>query len=191
MADRLADVTAHRWGKHLHGLDDPIGVNEEAATNVHARRLVIDPVHRAPIYEKCQELDIIVSITSSLYLGPDLTYIEPARVQHIAADFPNLLIVLPHGGWPYTLEYLGLGLMYNNLWFMPDFYVYLPGIPGADLYVEAANSYLANRFLYASSFPSIPLKLALEYFTRLPFRPDVLENALYRNAKWILEERKQ
>jgi len=72
---------------------------------------------------------------------------------------------------------------------MPDFYVYLPGVPGADLYVQAANSYLGNRFLFATSFPSIPLKLAVEYFTRLPFKPEVLEKALYKNADWILEER--
>ena len=144
-----------------------------------------------PIYEKCQELDIILSLTSSLFLGPDLTYIEPTRVQHIAADFPNLLIVLPHGGWPYTMEYLGLGLMYNNLWFMPDFYAYLPGIPGADLYVTAANSYIGNRIIFASSYPGWPLKLAVEKFSALPFDDDVLEKALYKNAQWILEDRKK
>lgn len=144
-----------------------------------------------PIYEKCQKLDIIVSLTASLYLGPDLSYIDPIRVQHIASDFSKLIIVIPHGGWPYAMEYVALGMMYNNLWFAPDFYVYLPGIPGANLYVEAANSYLANRFLYASSYPSRPLKLTVENFTSLDFRPDVLEKAMWKNAHWLLEERKK
>ena len=119
--------------------------------------MYIDDKSLYPIYEKCQELDIILSLSLSIFLGPELTYIEPVRLQRIAADFPNLLIVVPHAGWPYIMEYLGIAFMHANVWLMPDFYVFIPGMPGASHYVEAANFYLADRFLFATSYPSRPL----------------------------------
>jgi predicted TIM-barrel fold metal-dependent hydrolase len=142
-----------------------------------------------PIYEKCQELDIILSITLSIYMGPDISYIKPVRLQHIAADFPDLLIVVNHGGWPFVMEILGITFRYPNVWLAPDFYMFREGIPGAGHYVEAANFYLADRILFSSVYPSRPMKQSVEEFKKLPLRPEVLEKALFRNAQWILGDR--
>jgi len=142
-----------------------------------------------PIFETCQSLGMILMVTFSIYMGPDLTYVEPIRLQHVAADFPDLLIVVPHGGWPYIMEFLGIAFRYPNVWLAPDLYLNTPGIPGAQHYVEAANFYLADRLLFASSYPSRPLKRSVDDFKRLPFRPEVLEKALYKNAQWILGNR--
>jgi predicted TIM-barrel fold metal-dependent hydrolase len=149
----------------------------------------IDDKRLYPIYEKCQQLGTILSLSMSIFLGPDLSYVEPIRLQHVAADFPDLLIVVPHGGWPYVMEFLGIAFMYRNVWLAPDFYVYIPGMPGVSHFVEAANFYLADRFLFASSYPERPLKQTVEEFKRLPLQPDVLEKALYQNAQWILGDR--
>lgn len=148
----------------------------------------IDDERFYPIYEKCQEMGAILSLSMSIFLGPDLSYVEPIRLQHIAADFPDLLIVVPHAGWPYVMEFLGIAFMYRNVWLAPDFYVYIPGMPGATQYVEAANFYMADRFLFSSSYPERPLAQTVEEFKRLPFEPDVLEKALYKNAQWILDD---
>lgn len=150
----------------------------------------VDDKRFYPIYDKCQELDAILSLTHSIFMGPDLSYVEPIRLQHIAADFPDLLIVVPHGGWPHVMEFLGIAFMYPNVWLAPDFYVFRPGIPGATHYIEAANFYLADRFLFSSVYPSRPLKQSVEEFKQLPLRPEVLERALYKNAAWILGDRK-
>ena len=48
---------------------------------------------------------------------------------------------------------------------------------------------MADRFLFASSYPERPLKQTVEEFNNLPFRPDVLEKALFKNAQWILGDR--
>lgn len=149
----------------------------------------IDDESLYPIYEKCQELGAIVSFSLSIFLGPDLSYIDAVHLQHVAADFPELIIVVPHAGWPYVMEYLGVAFMYSNIWLMPDFYVFIPGMPGANHYVEAANFYMADRFLFATSYPSRPLKQSVEEFKQLPFEPDVLEKALYKNAEWLLGDR--
>jgi hypothetical protein len=143
-----------------------------------------------PIYARCQELGGILLTTTSIFMGPDLTYVEPLRLQRVAASFPELLIVIPHAGWPYTAEFLGIAFMYQNVWLVPDLYINTPGIPNAHLYVEAANFYLGDRLLFASSYPSRPLKRSVDDFKRLPLRPDVMEKALYKNAQWILGDRK-
>jgi hypothetical protein len=48
--------------------------------------------------------------------------------------------------------------------------------------VEAANHFLSDRILYASSYPVRPLAQSLAEFQRFPYKPDVLENLLARNA---------
>ena len=156
----------------------------------HDPPLYVDNERFYPIYAKCQELGAILSLTFSIFMGPDLSYVQPIRLQHIAAGFPDLLIVVPHGGWPYVMEFLGIAFMYPNVWLAPDFYVFRPGVPGATHYIEAANFYLADRFLFSSVYPSRPLKQSVEEFKRLPLRPDVMEKALHKNAQWILGDGK-
>ena len=151
--------------------------------------MVADDERFYPIYEKCQELDAILAVTFSLFMGPDLEYVTPVRLQRIAAAFPDLLIVVAHGGWPYVMEFLGVAFMHPNVWLAPDFYVFRDGLPGASHFVEAANFYLADRFLFSSVYPSRPLKQSVEEFKQLPLRPDVMEKALYKNAEWILGDR--
>lgn len=155
----------------------------------HSPPQYMDDERFYPIYEKCQELGGILSLTLSIYMGPDISYVEPIRLQHIAADFPELPIVVCHGGWPFVMEILGVTFRYTNVWLAPDFYMFREGIPGASHYVEAANLYLSDRILFSSVYPSRPLKKSVEDFKRLPLRPDVLEKALYKNAQWILGDR--
>jgi hypothetical protein len=41
----------------------------------------------------------------------------------------------------------------GNLWLLPDFFQFIPGFAGAQDWVDAANHYLSDRMLYASSYP--------------------------------------
>jgi predicted TIM-barrel fold metal-dependent hydrolase len=70
----------------------------------------------------------------------------------------------------------------GNLWVLPDFFQFIPGFPGAQDWVEAANHYLGDRMLYASSYPVRPLKQSLVEFQRFSYKPEVLENLLAKNA---------
>jgi hypothetical protein len=205
--DEIAELGALYPGRfHLFGgidlYDIPAGVAEvervvgemgfkgiTVNAGWHDPPFYVDDQRFYPIYEKCQELGAILSLTFSIFMGPDLSYVQPIRLQHIAADFPNLLIVVPHGGWPYVMEFLGIAFMYPNVWLAPDFYMFREGIPGATHYIEAANFYLADRLLFSSVYPSRPLKQSVEEFKRLPLRPEVMEKALCKNAQWILGDR--
>jgi predicted TIM-barrel fold metal-dependent hydrolase len=140
-----------------------------------------------PIYEKCERLGLLVAITSSIYLGADLSYCMPVHVQRVAERFPGLKILVVHAAWPWVLPICGVALKCTNVYLVPDFYGYLPDIPGAEHYVHAANSYLSYRMLYASSYPVRPLRMSLEQFRALPFRsPAVLSRCVGQNGARLL-----
>ncbi len=147
--------------------------------------MYVDDPRIWPVYEKCAELKGVLYLTCSLMQGPDISYAEPWRIQRVANAFPALQIVVVHGAFPYVSEMLGVMIAnapVGNLWVLPDFFQSIPGFPGAMDWVEAANHFLGDRILYASSYPVRPLKQGLEEFRRFPYRPEVLANLLARNA---------
>jgi predicted TIM-barrel fold metal-dependent hydrolase len=67
-----------------------------------------------------------------------------------------------------------------NLYLSPD--MYLVNMPGMDDYLKAADGFLAERFIYASSFPLCPVKGCLDWFNTQPMKPENKERVLSRNA---------
>jgi predicted TIM-barrel fold metal-dependent hydrolase len=148
----------------------------------------VDDQRIYPIYAKCAELSGVLYLTCSLMQGPDISYAEPFRIQRVANDFPTLKIVVVHGAFPFTNEMLGVMIANSalgNLWVLPDFFQFIPGFAGAQDWVDAANHYLGDRMLYASSYPVRPLKQSLEEFKRFSYEPEVLENLLEKNIEGL------
>ncbi|MGI6286352.1 amidohydrolase family protein [Neomoorella humiferrea] len=139
-----------------------------------------------PIYAKCEELGVPVSITTSIFVGPDVSYSMPASIHRVANDFPDLQIIVPHAAWPWVNEILGVAFITNNVWLSPDLYINIPNMPGATHFVEAANYYLGDRMLFASAYPIRSLKQSVSDFMRLPIKEDVKEKILYKNAIRLL-----
>jgi hypothetical protein len=71
----------------------------------------------------------------------------------------------------------------ENVFFENSFYHFAP-IAGA--LVDAANSMIGDRMLYASAYPFSPISETLERFRALPFTLDVAENMLCSNADKLL-----
>lgn len=138
------------------------------------------------IYEECIKYDIPVVFT----MGPGargpfyLKYGSPLLVDEVAVDLPELKIVCAHAGWPFTAEMIAVAYRHDNVWFDTSCYHFMPG---ALLLVEAANSILADRMLFATAFPFNPIKPIVERFSKLDFKPDVLEKVMYRNAARLLK----
>jgi predicted TIM-barrel fold metal-dependent hydrolase len=140
-----------------------------------------------PIYEKAGRLGLIVSITSSIYVGPDLTFSDPVHIQRVAKRHPDLKIVVPHASWPWTAQICAVALQCTNVYLIPDLYLNIPDMPGSHEYVRAANTYLSHRFLYASSYPVRPMGQSLEQFRALPFASeDIRRRCEGLNAKQLL-----
>lgn len=155
-----------------------IGVNIEPGA--YPTPLYADDRRLYPIYAYCEDLGIPVVMMAGGSAGPDLSYTMPVHVDRVAADFPKMKLAVSHGGWPWVHEILHVAFRRENVYLSPD--QYLRGMPGTDEYIRAANGYLSHRFLYASSYPFLCAKAYLEWFRRLPIRPEAMERLLYRNA---------
>lgn len=131
-----------------------------------------------PLYERAQAHGLIVAITSSLYIGADITYSDPVHVQRVALRFPELTIVVPHASYPWTTQMIAITTLCKNIYLIPDVYMNIPNFPGGEDYVKAANLGLARRILYGSTYPTRPLKQSLMYAQSLPFATDEIRSAV-------------
>jgi len=48
------------------------------------------------------------------------------------------------------------------------------------------TGFLADRFVFASAYPLVPLRAYAEWFVTLPLKPDVLQKCAYDNAASLL-----
>jgi len=134
-----------------------------------------------PVYAYCEENASPVFVTLGIFSGPDLSYSDPAAIQRVAADFPDLRIVVTHASWPWTRHIAGVMLRHRNVWVIPDFYMNVPLMPGQNDYVEIANSFLGGRMLFASAYPGCPVGEAIESFKSLPIDAHAAEAILNAN----------
>lgn len=137
-----------------------------------------------PIYAHCEDLGVPVIMMVGGTAGPDLSYSDPIRTDRVLADFPQLKVIVAHGGWPWVTEILHIAFRRTNMYLSPD--MYFSRMPGWEEYVKAADTFLADRMLYASSFPFCPVKDYKQWFEQLPIKPANLEKVMGGNAARLL-----
>ncbi len=158
------------------------GINLEPGA--YSQPLYPDDRRLYPIYAYCEDRRLPVTVMAGGSAGPDLSYTNPVHIDRVAADFPDLRIAISHGAWPWVQEILHVAFRRPNVYISPD--QYLCNMPGMNDYLTAANGYLADRFLYASSYPFISVKGYAEWFRKLPIRPELLDQIMYGNAARFL-----
>jgi predicted TIM-barrel fold metal-dependent hydrolase len=137
-----------------------------------------------PIYGHCEDRKLPVVIMAGGNGGPDPSYSNPVHVDRVAADFPTLPIVVSHGGWPWVHQILHVAYRRANVFVSPD--MYLANMPGMKDYIDAANGFLQDRFIYGSSYPLCPLQQYADWFRTLPIRADVFTKVTHSNAATLL-----
>ncbi|MCW5602946.1 MAG: amidohydrolase family protein [Burkholderiales bacterium] len=138
-----------------------------------------------PIYEKCQSLEIPISIALSAPLQQfDRAYEDssPVPLFRVAKDFPKLQIHVAHAAFPWVMEMIGVAWVCPNIWLSPDEYLG-QRIPGAAEYVKAAKNYFMDRTVFGSCYPSRPypeiVKEYLDWDWSEAMKPRLMrENAL-------------
>jgi predicted TIM-barrel fold metal-dependent hydrolase len=143
-----------------------------------------DPIF-FPIYEVCEQLQVPVSLMSGP-TTPNFELTDPAPVGRVARAFPNLSIICYHGFYPYVNEMIGVAFRYENVFVVPDMYIFLPG---GSLYVEAANGFMKDQLLFGSSYPFRAMGQSIDDYRNLGFRDDVMEKVFSANAKRVLKIR--
>ena len=137
-----------------------------------------------PIYGHCEDKGIPIILMVGGTAGPDLSYSDPIRTDRLLADFPRLQVVVAHGAWPWVTQILHVAFRRPNLWLSPD--MYFSRMPGWQEYVNAADTFLSERMLYASSFPFCPVLGYKEWFEKLPIQQQNLQKVMGNNAKRLL-----
>jgi len=136
-----------------------------------------------PVYDACQQLGVPVSIMSGP-TAPSLDHVRPAAVGHVAKAFPKLSIICYHGFYPFVNEIIGVALRWENVFIVPDMYIFAPG---SRLYVEAANGCMRHQILFGSSYPFRPMGQSIDDYRALGFDDGVIDDVMYGNARRVLK----
>lgn len=145
--------------------------------------LYADDASLRVLFGDCEDAQLPVLLMAGGNAGPDITYSHPVQIDRLAARHPKLQLVSAHGSWPWVTEILGVAYRRTNVWLSPDMYMFLPGW---QMYVEAANSYLQDRFLFGTAYPALPFKETVDRFLRMPLASGVVNKIMHGNAERLL-----
>ncbi|MBS0238691.1 MAG: amidohydrolase family protein [Proteobacteria bacterium] len=155
------------------------GINVDAG--FYAEPLKSNDERLMPLYEACQTLGIPAFVMSGP-TTPNLEFNDPFAVETVAKTFPKLKIVCCHGFYPRVADIITIAFRNENIFVSPDMYTFAPG---GGLYVEAANGFMKDQFLFGSSYPFRPMKQGVEDFQALGLSDEAYAAATYQNAQRI------
>ncbi len=115
--------------------------------------------------------------------GLRMKYSNPMCLDDVAADFPELKIVLAHPSFPWQDEAISVCLHKENVWI--DLSGWSPKYFPPQL-VQYANSQLRTKVLFGSDFPLITPDRWLADFEQAPFKDEVRPLILKQNAARLL-----
>ena len=115
--------------------------------------------------------------------GVHLKYSNPMAVDDVAADFPEMRIILAHPSFPWQEEALAIAVH------KPNVYIDLSGWSPKyfpEILVQYINTRLKDKMLFGSDFPLITPDRWLADFEKLPIRDEVRPLVLKQNAAKLL-----
>ncbi len=115
--------------------------------------------------------------------GLRLKYSNPMCLDDVAADFPELKIVIAHPSFPWQDEAISICLHKANVWI--DLSGWSPKYFPPTL-VQYANSQLRTKVLFGSDYPLITPDRWLADFEQLPLKDEVRPLILKENAAALL-----
>jgi uncharacterized protein len=115
--------------------------------------------------------------------GLKLKYSNPMALDDVAADIPDLKIVLAHPSFPWQDEAISICLHKANVWI--DLSGWSPKYFPPQL-VQYANTQLREKVLFGSDFPLITPDRWLHDFAEAPFKDEVRPLVLKENAVKLL-----
>jgi uncharacterized protein len=115
--------------------------------------------------------------------GIRLKYSNPLYLDDVAADFPDMPIVLAHPSFPWQEEALSVATH------KPQVYIDLSGWSPKyfpPILVQYANTLLKDKVLFGSDYPVISPQKWVEEFEKLPIKPEVRPLIMKENAARLL-----
>ena len=115
--------------------------------------------------------------------GLRLKYSHPMLLDDVAADFPDMPIILAHPSFPWQEEALSVATH------KPQVYIDLSGWSPKyfpPILVQYANTLLKDKILFGSDYPVITPERWIEDFDKLPIKPEVKPLIMKANAARLL-----
>jgi predicted TIM-barrel fold metal-dependent hydrolase len=173
-------------------LHDPILEEVERQLALGAVALKLHPVHARfaandavlwPVYARLSDLGlpVVFHCGTSVFPGAVNRFADPALMDEVAGAFPDLKIVLAHGGrgWWYDAAAF-ISQMRPNVW------IELAGLPPKKLpeyYRNFDLGRLSRKFIFATDWPGVPgIARNAAAVADLGFDRDTLERIFWRNA---------
>jgi predicted TIM-barrel fold metal-dependent hydrolase len=180
----LANLNPHYHFPPVEELERQVGLG--------AVGLKLHPVHGGfapndrmlyPVYSFCERegYPVVFHCGTSVFPGSTNRYADPALVEDVARDFPELKIVLAHGGrgWWYEAAAF-MALMRENVW------IEISGLPPRRLphYYERYDfGRLGRRMIFGTDWPGVPgIRANATALFELGLDRKTLERILYGNA---------
>ena len=174
---------------------------ERAVEDLKLRGLKLHPQVQAfepndpkyyPIYASCVELGIPVTFhTGSTYWGAGLEgsggvklrLSNPMLLDDVAADFPELKLIMAHPGWPWQDEQLAVAMHKENAFidlsgWSPKYF--------QPLLVTYMAKLIPHKFLFGTDYPMLSPSRWLRDFEALPLNSEVKRMVLEENARKLL-----
>ncbi len=173
------------------------GAEVERLARMGIRALKVHPAHQlfapnayrdglgplATVYERAQSigLPVMVHTGTSIFPGARNTYAQPILADDLGVDYPDLVVILAHGGRPLWMdEAFFLVRRHRNM------YMDISGIPPQKLmeYFPRLEE-IADKVLFGSDWPGpgVPdLRGNIQKFLALPLSEEARRKILYENA---------
>jgi hypothetical protein len=116
--------------------------------------------------------------------GIRLKYSNPMLLDDVAADFPDMPIILAHPSFPWQEEALSVATH------KPQVYIDLSGWSPKyfpPILVQYANTLLKDKILFGSDYPVIDPQRWMDDFSKLSIKPEVRPLILKENAAKLLK----
>lgn len=133
-----------------------------------------------PVYVKAIERDLPITLTVGIP-GPRVPgeVQNPIYLDEVMYFFPDLKIVMAHGGEPWETTCTKLMLKWPNLYyqtsaFLPKYY--------PEAVIKFANTRGADKVMYAGYWPAVPFERLQGEMADVPFKPEVWPKFLRENA---------
>ena len=186
-------VDPHKGAKAISGVAEAKRLGMRGL-KFHPPAQRFDPADRrvGAIWEVAEELGLAVLVHvgyTSLGAGDPggggvpLAMGNPMALDHVAAEFPRLQVILAHQAWPWVDASIAVAMHKPNVWI--DLSGWSPRRLTPEL-LDAIRGPLADRTLFGTDFPFYDADRWLAAWERLDMPDELTEKVLVGNATRLL-----
>jgi predicted TIM-barrel fold metal-dependent hydrolase len=116
-------------------------------------------------------------------MGAQIRHAHPSSIDELAANFPNLKIIMAHPGWPWGDETTAVALHKGNVYWEMSGWApkYLPELLKKDI-----RGRLQDKVMFGSDYPSMPYERIMREWDELGYADEIRAKLFHANAERVL-----